>query len=83
VKYLSIAPKAIYSDIEWTDEELSIDDVTYSDLEKKHVEIISEFSLSECTLDPEPLTIRVQTEKFGARMREVHEYFSGLNRGIS
>lgn len=83
MKYLSIAPKAIYSGIEWTDEELSIDDVTYSDLERKHVEIIREFSLSECTLDPEPLTIRVQTEKFGTRMREVHEYFSGLNRGIS
>ena len=79
MNYFSIAPAIIYDQVDWLDEEISLSQVTVPFLEEKHIEFIKEISLFENVLEPEPSTVRVQTEEFGSRMKDIHNYFAKLN----
>jgi capsular polysaccharide biosynthesis protein len=78
LKIFSIAPKSIYGNLEWRDEERDFSTILNEDLEQDHVEVLQIFPNEETLKNPLPSSIRVQTEKFRVRMQEIHEYFNAM-----
>jgi capsular polysaccharide biosynthesis protein len=78
LKIFSIAPKSIYGDLDWCDEELVFSTIFNEDLEHDHVEVLQIFPNVETLENSLPSSIQAQTEKFGLRMQEIHEYFNAM-----
>ena len=83
IKYFSIAPSVIYTDVEWLDKEMSLSDVTSFNLENKHIELIRKVTLVKDVKELQPLTLRIQSEEFDSRMREIHHYFTSYTKSTS
>ena len=83
MKYFSIAPLVIYADVEWLDKDMSLSDVTSFNLENKHIELIRKVTLVKDVKELQPLTLRIQSEEFDSRMREIHHYFTSYTKSTS
>lgn len=83
IQLFSIAPNFIYGALDWRDEQVALSKVIDTELEHDHVEVVKVISSNLELSNPLPSKIHAQTEEFGLRIDEIHNYFNLMTEPTS